>query len=446
MQQDATRSDDRSGGAKIVLATVGTLGDLHPFIAIGLALKARGHRPLLAVAEDHLAKVRASGLEAVAILPSFDTIRRRIGLPESAAVKRVMSDQRYMLEEVVLPWLGSSTDALCEVASDADALVASLFVFGSPTVAEKLDVPLVSVILQPMALLSVYRPPHTPDFWMLKGNPKTSVGVGWNRLTFSLIRAVMRRRYMPTIDKLRAGHGLPPTTDPSLFEIGTQTALTLCCYSPVFGPLPKDAPENVAVVGFPVFDSESGAAAPPDEELARFLAAGPPPLVFTLGSFAVHAPGNFYAEAAEAARRLGQRAVLLTGSGSTLRSDDQILVRAYAPHSALFSHASAIIHHGGIGTIGQALRAGKPQLVVPHMGDQSDNAERIRRMGLGSVLTARRFTTDRASPRIAALIDPNRPYIAEAARIGAIVAAEQGACDAALAIEKVIKNPPPATA
>ena len=195
-----------------------------------------------------------------------------------------------------------------------------------------------------------------------------------------------------------------------------------------------------------MFDSESGAAAPPDEELARFLAAGPPPLVFTLGSFAVHAPGNFYAEAAEAARQLGQRAVLLTGSGSTLRSDDQILVRAYAPHSALFSHASAIIHHGGIGTIGQALRAGKPQLVVPHMGDQSDNAERIRRMGLGSVLTARRFTTDRASPRIAALIDPNRPYIAEAARIGAIVAAEQGARDAALAIEKVIKNPPPATA
>ena len=445
MQQDATRSDERSGGAKIVLATVGTLGDLHPFIAIALALKERGHHPLMAVPQDHLPKVRAAGLDAVAIMPSFDTIRERMGLAEDAAVKRAMSNQVYMLEEVVLPWLDSSTEALAEVAADADILVASLFVFGSPTVAEKDDVPLVSVILQPMALLSIHAPPHTPDFWMTKGFPKSPAAVAWNRMIFSLIRAVMRRRYTPTIDRMRAGHGLPPTTDPSMFEIGCQTALTLCCYSPVFGPLPVDARPNTAIVGFPVFDSESGGADEPDAELAAFLAAGPPPLVFTLGSFAVHAPGNFYAEAAAAARRLGQRAILLTGTGSTLQSDDQILMRAYAPHSAVFRHALAIIHHGGIGTIGQALRAGKPQLVVPHMGDQSDNAERIRRMKLGLVLRARRFTAERAAPRIAALIDPARPYIAEAARIGAIVAAEHGARDAALAIEKAIRSRPAAT-
>lgn len=336
--------------------------------------------------------------------------------------------------------LDSSTKALAKVAADADLLVASLFVFGSPTVAEKNDTPLVSVILQPMALLSVHRPPHTPDFWMVKGNPKTALGIGWNRLTFALIRALMRRRYTPAIDRMRASHGLPPTTDPCLFEIGKQTSLALCCYSPVFGPLPKDAPDNAAVVGFPVFDSESGRAEQPDPELAAFLAAGPPPLVFTLGSFAVHAPGNFYAEAAATARRLGQRAVLLTGAGSALESDDQILVRAYAPHSMLFGHAAAIIHHGGIGTVGQALRAGKPQLVVPHMGDQSDNAERIRQMGLGKVLRARRFTADRAARRIAALIDPARPYIAEAARVGAIVATEHGARDAAQEIERVIRS------
>ena len=97
MQQDATRSDDRSGGAKIVLATVGTLGDLHPFIAIGLALKARGHRPLLAVAEDHLAKVRASGLEAVAILPSFDTIRQRSAAASVGHTATVLRGRRRMV-------------------------------------------------------------------------------------------------------------------------------------------------------------------------------------------------------------------------------------------------------------------------------------------------------------------------------------------------------------
>jgi UDP:flavonoid glycosyltransferase YjiC (YdhE family) len=428
-------------GAKIVLATVGTLGDLHPFIAIALALKQRGHRPVLAVAEDHVAKVRAAGIEAVSVLPSFDTIRERMGLAENEAVRRVMSDQTYMLEQVVLPWLESNTGAIDAVSADADALVASLFVFGAPTIAEKHNIPLVSVLLQPMALLSAYRPPHTPDFWMMKGEPTTKMGVGWNRFAFAMIRSLMRRKYAPAINEMRAVHGLAPTGDPCLFDIGPQTALTLCCYSPTFGPLPKDAPPHTEVVGFPQFDSESGADEAPDPGLAAFLAAGPPPLVFTLGSFAVYAPGNFYAEAAAAARRLGQRAVLLTGPGSDMQSDDQILVRAYAPHSTLFDKALAIIHHGGIGTTGQALRSGKPQLVVPHMGDQADNAHRIKLMGVGRRLLARRFTADRAAKTIAALVDPQRPYIAKAAQIGAIVAAEQGARDAALAIERLIAAP-----
>lgn len=425
--------------ARIVLTTVGTLGDLHPFIAIALALKARGHRPLLAVPEDHLTKVRATGLEAAPILPSFDTVRERMGLAEDAAVKRVMSDQKYMLEEVVLPWIGSSTEALDALTADADALVGSMFVFGGPTVAERHDIPMVSVVLQPMALLSAYRPPHTPDFWMMKGEPTTPVGVGWNRFAYALIRAYVRRRYDPIINVMRAGYGLGPSRDPCLFEVGSQSDLTLCCYSPQFGPLPPDAPASATVTGFPMFDSETGADEGLDAELTAFLADGPPPLVFTLGSFAVHAPGNFYAEAAAAARRLGQRAVLLTGPGSDLQSDDTIIVRAYAPHSALFPKAAAIIHHGGIGTTGQALRAGKPQLVVPHFGDQSDNGYRIKLMGLGRVLAARRFSADRAVRRIAKLIDPSLPYRAEAARIGALVAQEQGADAAARAIEAVLR-------
>lgn len=437
MQQDSDILRTRKA-AKIVLATVGTLGDLHPFIAIAQALKRRGHRPVLAVAQDHVAKVTAAGLEAVSALPSFDTIRERMGLAEDEAVRRVMSDQTYMLEQVVLPWLDSSTDVIDSIATDADALVASLFVFGAPTLSEKHRIPLVSVLLQPMALLSAYRPPHTPDFWMMKGEPATAVGVGWNRLAFALIRGVMRRRYSPAINDMRAGHGLAPTSDPSLFDIGRQTSLTLCCYSPTFGPLPKDAPPRTEVVGFPQFDSESGANETPDAELAAFLTGGPPPLVFTLGSFAVYAPGNFYVEAAAVARSLGQRAVLLTGPGNTMTSDDQILVRPYAPHSMVFDHALAIIHHGGIGTTGQALRAGKPQLVVPHMGDQSDNAYRITLMGVGHRLPARRFTAERAIKRITSLINPKRPYLAKAGRIGAIVAAEHGARHAARSIENVI--------
>jgi UDP:flavonoid glycosyltransferase YjiC (YdhE family) len=422
---------------KIVLTTVGTLGDLHPFIAIGLALKRRGFHPVLAVAEDHVAKTKAAGLDAVAVLPSFDVIWRRMGLSEDDAVKRVMADQTYMLEEVLLPWLGSSTDALDAVVEGASALVGSLFVFGAPIIAEKRRVPLISVILQPMAILSAHTPPQTPDFWMLKSAPAGTIGVRWNRMAYSLMRRIMRHRYGRKIDAVRANHGLGRTRDPSMFDVSLETALTLCCYSPLFGPPQKDAPPRTEIVGFPVFDSQSGNVDTPDPDLEAFLAAGPPPLVFTLGSFAVYAPGDFYEEAAAAARKLGVRAVLLTGEKTSLRSGGDVFVRAYAPHSTLFPRAAAIIHHGGIGTTGQALRAGKPQLVVPHMGDQADNAHRVKKMGVGRKLVARRFTAGRAAPIIASLLNDDR-YRAEAERIGAVIAQENGAEAAAIAIEKLI--------
>ena len=421
---------------KIVLTSVGTLGDLHPFIAIGLALKRRGHHPILAVPEDHVAKTRAAGLDAVAVLPSFDAIRERMGLGEDDAVKRVMADQTYLLEQVLLPWLESSTAALDKVIEGADVLVGSLFVFGAPIIAEKRRVPLVSVILQPMAILSVHTPPKTSDFWMLIQRPGNPIGVRWNRLAYGLIRKIMRLRYGRRVDEVREHHGLGPACDPSMFDISRETALTLCCYSPIFGPPQKDAPANSEIVGFPVYDAQGGETEAADPELEAFLADGPPPLVFTLGSFAVYAPGDFYEEAAATARLLGTRAVLLTGEKTPLRSDGTILVRAYAPHSTLFPKAAAIIHHGGIGTTGQALRAGKPQLVVPHMGDQADNAHRIRKMGIGQALKARRFTAQRAAPMIASLLD-TPAYRAEAERIGKMIRLENGADAAAIAIERL---------
>lgn len=424
---------------KILLTTVGTLGDLHPFIAIGLALKRRGHHPILAVPEDHVAKANAAGLDAVAVLPSFDAIRERMGMGEDDAVKRVMADQTYLLEQVLLPWLESSTAALDEVVAGADLLVGSLFVFGAPIIAEKRRVPLVSVILQPMAILSVHTPPKTSDFWMLIQAPSGPIGVRWNRLAYGLIRKILRRRYGRKIDEVRAQHGLGPACDPSMFDVSRETALTLCCYSPIFGPPQKDAPANTEIVGFPVYDRQGGEEEALDPELEAFLAEGPPPLVFTLGSFAVYAPGDFYEEAAATARMLGTRAVLLTGEKTRLKSEGDILVRAYAPHSLLFPRAAVVIHHGGIGTTGQALRAGKPQLVVPHMGDQADNAHRIRKMGAGLVLKARRFSARKAAPMIASLLG-SATYRSEAERIGARIRPENGAEAAAIAIEKLLPS------
>ena len=118
--------------------------------------------------------------------------------------------------------------------------------------------------------------------------------------------------------------------------------------------------------------------------MKKFVASGPPPVVFTLGSAAVLAAGDFYEVSAKAAIELGIRAVLLIGTDprNRLRQQlpDSICVAEYAPYSALFSRASLVVHQGGVGTTAQCLRAGKPMLIMPYSHDQPDNARRMRRL------------------------------------------------------------------
>jgi UDP:flavonoid glycosyltransferase YjiC (YdhE family) len=431
------QSTNRDSMRKIILTTIGTLGDLHPMIAIALALKARGFRPVLAVAEDHVAKVEAAALEAVSVLPSFDAIRRRMGLSEGDAVRKLMRDQRHMLEQVLLPELLSCVSRLDIVAADAAAIVSPNFVLAAPIVAEKRRLPFIAVMLQPMAMLSAYEPPRTPDFRLLNSKPGSEIGAVWNRMIYAAMRLALHRLYGRKLDAARTAHDLPRRGARRMFEPGQRAAGILGCYSPIFGPLPRDAPAHARITGFPVFDAPCAEAAL-DPELAAFLDAGPPPLVFTLGSFAVLAAGDFYAEASKVARRLGQRAVLLTGVEPAVAPSEEIFACAYAPHSALFPRASVTIHHGGVGTTGQALAAGKPQLVVPHMGDQNDNAHRVARLGVGRAYKGK-FTARRATPIIASLLADERRR-REAERIGALVAAEHGADAAAAAIEEVLRE------
>lgn len=417
---------------KIVLATIGSLGDLHPFIAIGLALKARGFAIVMAVPADHVGKVEAAGLAGVAIVGGFDALTKTLGMPPDQVAKRIMSDQTYLMNRILMPWLADSTTALDDAMEGAVALVASLFVFAAPIVAETRGVPLVNVLLQPMATFSTYVPPSTPDFWMMAHAPTKLIGRAWNRSVYRLMRHVLRHRYGRHIDAVRKIRGLPPSRQALLLETPASAALTLCCYSPAIAPRQPDLPDIARVTGFAIFDSDSGAPETLEPALEAFLAAGPSPLVFTLGSFAIFAPGDFYATAAATARRLGLRAVLLTGSDDQGEARKNVHVCRYAPHSLLFPLACAIVHHGGAGSTGQALRAGKPQLVVPHMGDQHDNGHRIQSIGVGRTLLPKRFTTALADAAITAILTDRMR--ANAARVGAQVMQEDGAAGAANAI------------
>ena len=419
---------------KIILATIGSLGDLHPFIALGLELKARGHRPVLAVPKSNVEKVETAGLEAAPIFPTFQEIGAMLGMSEEAATHRMFRDPDFLIRRLMLHYLPGSTEALDRLAEGASAIVSTMFAFASPIVAEKRGIPLMPAVLQPFTMMSPYDPPVTPDFWMLAGPPIGPAKAAWNRASLIPVRNELRRRYNMRINRVRRAHGLGPLGRAPIFAGPPPEApLVLAMWSEALAPRPADYPANVCITGFPVFDSDTGAPEQLDPELDAFLTSGEPPIVFTLGSFAVYAPGDFYRASSAIAQQLGRRAVLLTGPGPQPPSHPDTIVRAYAPHSLIFPRASLVVHHGGIGTTGQVMRAGKPHLVVPHMGDQYDHGARITRLGLGASLDAMRYAKDGAA--LIARILANPAIAGRAEQAAAKVRSENGAENAAKAIE-----------
>ncbi len=346
---------------RIVLATVGSLGDLHPFIAIGRALRVRGAETVLAVPEDHLAKVRSAGLEAHAILPSFEEVGRATGLPDQEVIRRILLDSHFLVGRILLPPLADSVGRLLRIAKGASAVTGSAFTFAAPIAAERLGLPFIHTVLQPMSWFSADNPPSGPDFRFVARPSPARMGQGWNRLILAGGRRYMRLRYGREIDRVRALYGLGPTRGAPMIDAGTRPALSIGTYSAVFATLPHDAPYPSAVTGFPWYDADEDGTVVLDQELAAFLDNGPPPLVVSLGSFVPYSDTDLYAQAAIAAKRLGKRAVLLVGEAEATGSD-QVLIRSYAPHSLLFPRAAVVVHHGGVGTTGQALRSGRPQL------------------------------------------------------------------------------------
>jgi rhamnosyltransferase subunit B len=212
----------------------------------------------------------------------------------------------------------------------------------------------------------------------------------------------------------------------------------LAMFSSAFAAPQPDWPPNTVVTGFPKYDGLA-AGAPLPAGLQEFLAADEAPIVFTLGSSAVLDPGSFYEESAQAAGRLNRRAVLLLGRNPPpAKLSDAVATAGYARFSELFPRASAVVHQGGIGTIGQALRAGRPMLVMPYNFDQPDNAARIARLGVGQVIRRSQYQQSRVARRLREILE-TPSYAHQASRLSQAVGQEDGAVTAAEAIETLLR-------
>jgi len=431
--------------ARIVLSTWGSLGDLHPFLALAVELTRRGHRAVVASLPAWREAVETAG---VGFHPAGPDIPED-GAAARELVRRVLDPRdgpNYLFEKVLGPATRASYDALLAgVAAEggADLLVTHQIPLTGPLVAETTGVKWVSAMVQPMALLSAFDPPTPPQAQWLRTVLTLHPAIA--RTVFGIARLATRRWIHP-VERLRAELGLGRGRNP-VFEGQHSPRLSLALFSKLLGGRQPDFPPQTLVTGFPFYDA--AAERPVAQELLDFLDAGEPPVLFTLGSSAVWIAGDFYAASIEAIARLRRRALLLAGEDSERLTAQGlppgVAAFAYAPHSLVMPRAAANVHQGGVGTTGQALRAGRPVLVVPFGQDQPDNARRSVRLGMARTISRRAYTAGRVAGELSALQEDRR-YAARAAEVAAVVKAERGTETACDAIEQVLGERAPAGA
>jgi UDP:flavonoid glycosyltransferase YjiC (YdhE family) len=420
VNEEPAREAAKTESKRILIATIGSLGDLHPCLALAIELKRRGHSVTIATTEYYRAKVTALGIPFRPLRPNWD--------PTDSEMIRQCEDLKRGVEVLyrqwVLPHLSGTYDDLLAAATQADLMITGEMNLAAPLAAEKLHLPWVSAILSPASFLSARDPSVTVNVpWLIHvrkaGWPVYRAVLNFGRLTI--------RHWWAPVRQLRRQQGLRPQCDP-VFGDKFSPYLVLALFSSQLAQPQADWPAQTVQSGFLWLENDTAGM---DARLANFLASGDPPIVFTQGSTAVHYPGNFYEVSAEAARTLGRRALLIGASQSCEQESNQILAIPYAPYSQVFSRAAINVHQGGSGTTGEALRAGRPQLIVPFGWDQPDNAARIERLGVGLHVPRALWSPATAAAALKQLLS-NPQFSERAARAGAQVRAENGlvsACD-----------------
>ncbi|MCC6321320.1 MAG: glycosyltransferase family 1 protein [Phycisphaerales bacterium] len=420
---------------RVALLTIGTAGDIHPFIGVGLALQRRGHEVVLVTNPHFQERIARVGL---GFWP-LGTADEHKALVSSPSLIHRSQGPMFVLHNLMIPAIEPSVRALehLRMAFKPDAVLAHHIVLAAPHTCERLRIPCATAVLAPLFWLSRHEPIVYPNI-RIENLPRWA-----DRAARRVMRPAARVMIDRPVSRAKKAIGLPPARNLVYTEARGQNPdrPVLALWSRQFRPAMPDDPERGRICGFGWFDRGATTHKPDEAELDRFIAEGEPPLVFTLGTSVVHHGQDFFDLAAKAAARLGRRALLLTGSRESAIRNWPAGVRAvpYAAFSRVLPAGCCTIHHGGIGTTAQAMRAGRPAVIIPFANDEFDNAARARRLGVSVTLPRRRLklrTLCEAIDRAAT----DAAMRGTAAVLGQKLIAEDGAAVAAEELERLARG------
>lgn len=361
----------------ILLCTIGSAGDVYPFIGIGEELKKRGFRVVLITSQYFESQARSAGLEFFG-LGSSEDYQSIIQDPDLWSPDKGF---KVFADRVVFPIMEPAYEIIAGFDPSTTILAAQGQFFAAHIAHEKLGFSFITIHLQPAAFRSVYEFPLLPI-----SLPPFAI-----RGLFSLIDAlVLDKLFAPNINRFRKSLGLAPIK--KIFGGWMHsTQLNIGLFPEWFAQLQPDWPPQTQLTSFVYYDRQNGNEDIPSE-LDAFLSAGSPPIIFTAGTAMKHAD-QFFRDCIEACQLLGQRGIVLTQHPEQLPDElpPGIQQFAYLPFSKILPRALALVHHGGIGTTAQAIAAGIPQVIRPMAHDQPDTAARVEKLGIGVSLSPQKF-------------------------------------------------------
>jgi rhamnosyltransferase subunit B len=382
-----------SRSLKILIFAIGSSGDVNPMTAIGKTLYQRGHAVTLVASSYFEATIRRAGLNFISRLSTAEYVQR-ISHPDMWRGRRGLQLMYKRLRD----YIRQSYETIASQSVDSNPIVVAPFsIYGARIAQEKLRVPLATVHLQPLLIRSAFR--RSTRTLTRVSRPVTDPVQQLKYLaTDGLLADPI---VLPEMNSFRAELGLPKIRRHMNSWIHSPQ-LTIGLYPEWFAPPQPDCPPQVRLTGFPLYDEEQCSES--YSELAEFLNAGDAPVVFTLGT-AHRAASEFFSQSVRVCQQLGRRGIFLTQFPEQLPSLPKYIRHfKYVPLNLLLNRAAALVHHAGIGTIAQALRAGIPQLLVPCNYDQPDNAKRSKELGVGALIPISRYRAPVATRRLRHLL------------------------------------------
>ena len=376
-----------------ILSPLGSDGDVHPMLGLARVLQSRGHRVTFITNEYFRERTEALGLSYV----ELGTKQEFLDLTNDSRMWHPFKALPYIFRTLIADAMRPQYELLREHYVPGETIaIASCLGLGARIARDKLDMPLITLNLQPSVMWSFVNPPR------VAGTP----GPRWlTNLEYRIgERFVVDPLACPGINRFRAELGLPPVRQiPRWWHSPDGVA----CFFPDWFAAPEvDWPRPLLQTSFPVWDHGQDDSMPAD--VGAFLDAGEPPIAFTPGSANIFA-AQFFREAVRICQTLGRRGLLLSQFPDQIPKDlpPSVAYFSYVPFTTLLPRCAALVHHGGVGSTAQALKAGIPQLIRAMAHDQFDNGQRIKRAGVGDWLVARRFNLQRAAPRLKRLLESN---------------------------------------